>query len=341
MRDARGFTVVEALVGLGILIVAILGAMSFFIFGSSRAQESFRYKSVEEVLASVTALMSYDIQRAGFGLFPGSGTSYPQLGLFVVDGGGTTNPLPDELYVNYSQYLSLEWSPDSAEAEKAAPLCAAQYRAINSVFTRPEQSFICAPYTFYYQGFVTLSATVSPFPLYAVPQALSTADIGAVLATPTGVVGGAAAVSSATCTVAGSPAPQLPGTQNWQVQFSPVGKNSAGGPQAILAGWTAVPAISYRVVPGVGTGTGRLMRNNRPIMGGDAYVDVSNFQVTCRMATGNWRTTNLDPPTLRMVEINIRYRLNKGKGDVTKWSPVYSRTIRVTPRTIVLKQTVG
>ncbi|MBI5572124.1 MAG: hypothetical protein HY914_19430 [Desulfomonile tiedjei] len=339
MGDTRGFTVTEALVGMAILIVAILGAMSFFIFGSSRAQESFRYKSVEEILASATSLITYDIQRAGFGLFPGQGPSYPNLALFVADGGGTTNPIPDELYVSYSQYLTLEWSPNCADSEKAPPLCAAQYRAINSVFTNPAQLFTCLPYTFYYQGFVTLSASVTPFPLYAVPMALSEGDIGAVVATqgPTGTV----AASTATCTVLANPVPQLPGTKNWQVQFSASGKDSTSNPQAIGANWTAVPAISYTVVPGVGSGTGRLMRNSRPIMGGDPYIDVRNFQVTCQMSDSTWQTTNLNPAQLRTVEVNISYRLNRGKGGELSWSPVYSRTLRVTPRTIVLKQTVG
>ena len=340
MRDARGFTILEAIVGMGILIVAILGTMSFFIFGSQRTQESFRHKNVEEILASVASLISNDIQRAGFGLFPNVGTAYPQLGLFVIDGGtGVPNPLPDQLYVNYSNYLSLESNPQAPPSENNSPTCSYQYRSINSVFTRPDKAFTCGPYTLYYQGFVSLAVSNS-LDLLGVPASLSFSDIGAVLAVMADGTG-AVAASPATCAArTATPLCTLPGTENWTLSFASSGKNATGGTQTISAGWVAVPAIRYHVEQATTQNTGRLLRNGAPIMGGDPYLDVTNLQVTC-FAGGAWQTMNAAPALLRMVEINISYRVNRGKGDAINWTPVYSRTLRVTPRTIVLKQTVG
>jgi prepilin-type N-terminal cleavage/methylation domain-containing protein len=329
VENPRGFSLVEALVGLVILSMALAGALSFFIFGSQRATESFRRKGAEETLASVTSLITQDVQAAGFGLFAGGGSSYPQLALFVVNS-SATGTTPAELYVNYSGYLSFDSSPQGPPADDLPPTCSTQYRSINSVFTRPFRPFSCGPLTLYYQGVVTLP-TATGFTLYAVPTALSTSDIGAVI-TSGGIVSDATSVSS--------PGP-LTATSNWTISFPSMGRTSGGGAAAIAAGATAAPAISYKDVQGSGTSTGKLLRNGVPIMGGDAYVDVNNFQVRCQFADGSWQTTNTSPSSLRMVEITISYRMNRGKGDQFLWSPTYTRTLRVAPRTVVLKQRVG
>ncbi len=339
MRISRGFTLVEAMVGMVILAVIVAGALSFFVLWSGRSAESFRYKAADEVAATAVSLITTDIRKAGFGV-----ANSPQYAIFVVDNGSN----PDELYLSYGDFMNLQGDIRAPTSDTLS----VPYRSINSVFMQ-NRAFTVGADTISFQGRITL-ATASNFQLLAIPTVYGATHypgIGAVIASAPGAVD----VDINHTVFAAGP---IPGTQNWTFPLVNPGKDAAGNPVNLTAGMVVTPAISYKLIPGTGNGTGALWRNygkagspfGTAIMGGTPYVNVTDFQVRVQFADATWADTNTQPANVRLVEAVISYRVllnpktsNDASGltnswGASGWGPVVQRTVRVSPRSITLNQ---
>ncbi|MBI5572902.1 MAG: prepilin-type N-terminal cleavage/methylation domain-containing protein [Desulfomonile tiedjei] len=310
MKRLQGFTLIECMVSLAILAFAIVGALSFFIFQSRSGFVTFKHKAAEDTVFFTQTIIARDIAMAGNGV-----STHPELAVFVKETAGA----PDELYLNYSGHLTLN-NPDVI----ANPVIKSAIQR-NSVFaeTRTDPG---------YQGWLAL-ATSGEFMLEAFPQI---SNSGTPVASMNSAIGAIITASGAVMDVnvkgtSAVPGP-LEGTQNWR--FPLVG--------AVATGTLVSPAVSYKwrqVDVGGGEMLGSLWRNRGddnspydvPILGGDPYLDVTNFQVRCQFADGTWQTTNTSPTNLRQVEVTISYRT---RGRTAYWGPVLTRTFAASPRII-------
>jgi prepilin-type N-terminal cleavage/methylation domain-containing protein len=343
MRDTKGFTLVEAMIGMVILGVVIAGALSFFMLWSSRSTETFRYKDADETVATAVSLITSDIRKAGFG-----NTSNPEYAVFVVDNGTTQ----DELYLNCGEYLNFE---GDIRAPTAYPEWVA-YRCINSVF-KPNRQFTLSGVNLAYQARVTLD-TVSDFTLWGIPKvygASNYSNIGAVIAAS----GTPPTAFAADVNIKGTSATDgtITGTQDWTFPLvSSSGKYSDGSSAALSVGLVVAPAISYKVIltPDGGITGGALWRNRgssaapfgTPILGGTPYLDVTGLSVSCQFINGteiSMADTNTTPALLRAVQVTLQYRVMISKtqttdtgGKIRGWGPTVRRQILVSPRSLAI-----
>jgi prepilin-type N-terminal cleavage/methylation domain-containing protein len=330
MRNQKGFTLMELMIGMLILGMAIAGALSLFIFQSKRGHESFRDKTTDERVFAALALISRDIQQAGFGV----SAEHAKLALHVKK----TSGAPDALYVSYSDYLGLQY------LERASEL---KFLRMNSIWC---ERCLDAPY----QGYVKL-VDPSRLVLQGIPQRTSNTlntSVGAVLAdtTPTSSTSPPVPVEvdvKATTAVANTSAL---GTQDWTFPFVA---------STLAANTVVVPAVSYRMVrvdrtePFYGSSKTityySLWRNRgkdanpygEPLLGwypttdiGDKFLNLTDFKVRRQYSDGNWDTAGADPGNLRLVEISLSYQVNKGSGSATSWGPIVKRTLRISPRNL-------
>ena len=307
MKRSHGFTLVECLVTLAILAFAIVGALSFFIFQSRSGFVTFKHKTTEDTVFFTQTLIARDIAMAGNGV-----STHPELAVFVKHSAG----VPDELYLNYSSHLTLN-NPSVIPD----PIIQTAVQS-NSIFAEMRTG---------YQGWFPLASS-GEFALQALPQ-ISNAGIpvtsmnsaiGAIIS----AAGTAMDVDIRSTAALDGP---IEGTQNWR--FPLVG--------AVPTGTIVSPAISYkwRQVNVGGEILGSLWRNRGndnnpydvPILGGEAFLNVTNFAVRCQFSDGTWQDTNTNPLMLRQVEVTISYQT---RGRTPYWGPVLTRTFAVSPRII-------
>lgn len=342
MKHIRGFSLVEAMIGMVILAVILAGAMSFFMLWSSRSAESFRYKNADETVATALNMITADIRQAGFGV-----TANPEYAVFVVDKGTTT---ADELYVNCGDFLNFE---GDIRAPTSHPESVA-YRSINSVFKK-NRTFTVSGNSLAYQALFTL-ATNANFTLFGIPTVPSATRypyIGAVIASA-GTIAADVNINGTSHTdhLDGSGNPT--GIQDWTFPLVSPGRNATGGSAPLTAGMVVAPAISYKLIAGTGGGTGALWRNRgssaapygTALLGGNPYIDVTNFQVRCEFKIGSassWDVTNSSPANLRVVEVTLEYRVMISKSykvnTTTKiygWGPKVQRQLIVSPRSVAI-----
>lgn len=370
MRDSRGFTLMELMVGMLILSAAIAGALSFFIFQSQRGHESFRDKNTDEMVFSALALISRDVHAAGFG----SVVAYPKLALLIK----RTTGYPDELYTSFSDYVDTQYyerNPDLAAITRAL-------RA-NSIFCSDGN---CAASGVQYQGYLKLTDT-SNLRLYSIPQrnASLNSAVGAILGDTDSVSTSDAAACDVNVktTTAVSPVSGVTGTQDWT--FPVVGATTAGFTSTTIV----VPAVSYKVryyksdgslytgtppsdlyESSTGTIFGSLWRNRGPDNnafgipllgwcpnGGNPFINVKNFKIRRQYADGGWdqvdpskpgevAAVSPSPKNVRLLEITVTYQTNiskettqlTGSSDRPRavWSQPVTRVIRVSPRHLAL-----
>ncbi len=334
MRNQKGFTLIELMIGMLILGMAIAGALSLFIFQSKRGHESFRDKTTDERVFAALALISRDIQQAGFGI----SADHTKLALHVQ----TTSGAPDALYVSYSDYLSLQYLERSSDLK---------FLRMNTIWC---DTCLDAPY----QGYVKL-VDPSRLVLQGIPQRTTdtlNGSIGAVLAdtNPTSKTTPPVSVEvdvKATTAVANM---SVLGTQDWTFPFV----TSSLAPNTVV-----VPAVSYRMVKVDRTesfyGTSKtvsyysLWRNRgkdadpygEPLLGwhpsndpnqdrGDKFLNLVDFKVRRQYSDGNWDPAGADPANVRLVEISLSYQVNKGSGGATSWGSTVKRTLRISPRNL-------
>ena len=346
MRNARGYTLVELMVGMVILLLVIAGALSFFIFQSVEGFESFRMKRVDEAVFLTQSLISRDILEAGCGL-----ASNTNLAMLVVDrdgddsyantyiakwDGGTPvekKTYPDEMYVNFSQFLSMEVPPkfkegtaghDTADSIKQISLF---YDSFDNKSGKK------------YQGYLQL-ASANQFQLLCIPKRTGQTmyeSIGAVIL-DNGSVVDVRIKEMKDYPPSDCSTPEQ--TQTWTF------------PLASSVTATVAPAVSYkwRKIAVGGSQIGSLWRNRgaeadysdttyastrTPILGGENYLDVTDFQVDLRFSDGTWATSfgTRERSTLRTVRITISYR-TRVRDDKAWWSPVHQRVFAVSPRNL-------
>ncbi|AFM25806.1 PilW family protein [Desulfomonile tiedjei] len=330
MRNQKGFTLMELMIGMLILGMAIAGALSLFIFQSKRGHESFRDKTTDERVFATLALISRDIQQAGFGV----SADHAKLALHVK----TTSGSPDALYVSYSDYLSLQY------LDRATDLT---FLRMNTIWC---DRCLDAPY----QGFVKL-VDPSRLVLQGIPQRSSNTlngSVGAVLAdtTPTSKTTPPVSVEVDVKATTAVVNPSVLGTQDWTFPFV---TSSSLAPNTIV-----VPAVSYRMIKVDRTesfyGSPKtvsyysLWRNRgsdanpygEPLLGwdpttdrGDKFMNLVDFKVRRQYTGGSWDTGG-DPANVRLVEISLSYQVNKGTGGATSWGSTVKRTLRISPRNL-------
>lgn len=369
MRNSKGFTLVELMVGMLILAAAIAGALSFFIFQSQRGHESFRDKNTDEAVFSALTVMSRDIHAAGLGVV----SDYPKLALLV----RRTPNLPDALYLSYNEYMDIQYY------ERDANLTFLRGASIwcSKGSCRDVQTTGSG-----YQGYVTLADT-SNLRLYAIPKRISTSlnsNVGAILVDVNTTAADAEArdvnVKLSTATPRANPL----GTEDWTFPIVAEGT-------ALASTMLAVPAVSYKVryynadgspftgdltaldsssglsySSGVGTIFGSLWRNRGPDgnaysvpilgwspQGGNPFINIRNFQVRRQYRDGGWdvvknagETVEVapNPRNVRMLEIALTYQTNLSKTTVQTgtdkpkavWSQPVTRIMRVSPRHLAL-----
>lgn len=326
LTNARGYTLVEMLVGMVILLMVIAGALSFFIFQSTEGFESFRLKRVDEAVGLAQSVIARDVLEAGFGL-----GDHPELAMHIVQ---DTSPVSvdgtpvtrDQLYLSYSGYLTMESATPAATGDFATAV------RRNTVFLDSMSN---------YQGFLTYGGS-DQFTLQYCPKISNTAaswvyNVGGVIALDSA---GTVAVrdvlyndSTTTCTNA-----------SLQGYLSCTFKVQSGlSPNVSIA-----PAVAYRVADQTvdGKQIGTLWRNRggdstptvMPFLGGEHYFRVIGLEVDYQFANATWAKAwnagaNQTPSTLKLVRVRLTYQT---RGKAAKWSPRHVRTIIVSPRNLVL-----
>ncbi len=98
MRNERGFTIVEMMVGSVVLLIVILITMSFFHSQSQYGGELVKDTGIRESLSAITMLIRHDVMHAGDALYDN-----PKLGIFAdAANGGAFH----RLYVNYAMFMN-------------------------------------------------------------------------------------------------------------------------------------------------------------------------------------------------------------------------------------------
>ncbi|MBM3298981.1 MAG: prepilin-type N-terminal cleavage/methylation domain-containing protein [Deltaproteobacteria bacterium] len=325
MKDTRGFTLVEMLIGMVILSLAIAGALSFFILQSREGFESFKIKRIDESVALAQAVLARDIMEAGFGVTDCNNSADASncrayLAIRIVDG---ANEGRDALYVNYGSYLTLE--PPTTHSTTAVQTAMKKTGVFYDTLCKTDDA--C------YQGFIELGTGLSQFTLKDVAiAATNNGNVGALIAT----VSTSVLVKDVKVGQSSAAAGSLPGTQNWTFKLD----------GTITADYGA-PAISYKWVKTSVSGEqiGGLWRNRgaesapwgEPLLGGEAYFQVNDFQCDYQFSDGTWATAfsaTHTPTQLKLVRVILSYQ-TRGR-DMHKWGPVHRRIVTASPRNLVL-----
>lgn len=324
LTNGRGYTLVEMLVGMVILLMVIAGALSFFIFQSTEGFESFRLKRVDEAVGLAQSVIARDVLEAGFGL-----GDHPELAMHIVQ---DTSPVSvdgmpairDQLYLSYSGYLTMESATPAATGSFASAV------RRNTVFLDSMTD---------YQGFLTYGGS-DQFTLRYCPKLTGTTFVNN--------VGGVIALDSAgTVTVKDvlyNDSITTCADESLQGYLSCTFKVQSG---LATNQWIA-PAVSYRVADQTvqGKQIGTLWRNRggdatpagMPFLGGEHYFRVIGLEVDYQFADATWAKAwnagaNQTPATLKLVRVRLTYQT---RGKAAKWGPRHVRTIIVSPRNLVL-----
>jgi prepilin-type N-terminal cleavage/methylation domain-containing protein len=347
MTSERGYTLVELMVGMVILLMVIAGALSFFIFQSVEGFESFRMKRVDQAVFLTQSLIARDILEAGCGL-----SVNENLAMLVLDHDGDDtyantytakwnagSPVqektyPDELYVNYSQYLSMDVPAKFKESTQGQDVTDSIKQSSLFYETFDNKSGKK------YQGCLQL-ASASQFQLLCIPKHTGQTmyeSIGAVIRDD------GTAVDVRIKNMKDYPPTDCSRPEQTQTWTFPLASTVTA---------TVAPAISYkwRKIAVGSRQIGSLWRNRgadadysdptyastrKPILGGESYLDVTDFQVDLRFSDGTWATTfgTRARTDLRSVRITIAYR-TRARDDQAAWSPVHQRIFTVSPRNLV------
>jgi len=261
MNNSKGFTMVEMMVAAGILMIAITGAMSFFIYQSQKGADSTRIRSARESLALALVLIQRDIMAAGYGVEGNKSLSFVSAtyGIDKVTGNEYNSTLttykPAKLHVGFGTFLDMNFDVNGTNDT-------------NSVFKYSASKDIgsAALATFVYDQF----------------------PIDMAVTTDTKPVGGFISSSGASDVNWYTSGSKPRGTKSWTVRLQ--SGMPAGTPSSFRntqAGKVA-PSIVYRIAqdfahsyvkPGVIEPTYELQRNGMRIAGGEPGLEVYNLTV--------------------------------------------------------------
>ncbi len=354
MRMSKGYSLVEMMVAAGVAAIFLAVALPFFVFQTSQQSESYRTKYADQEADLALTMIRRDIMHAGLGC-----RGHEALGIFVQDGGGTQ---PDELYVNYSNYLNMMGTASllGAQQKSSTSACTteagnhAKFLLLNSVFNAERvDEYDCDPWKIGYQGVIDYARNMSSgsgtnLALYGIPKNIGKYAIGAAIA-KTGGSDFADTVMEAdlyqTQSPASAPSPTPDSLQHLQFKLSSVSWSSSGS----LIGKMVAPAVSYNLWEA------GLWRNRgpeaspwgRPLVGALPMMEVTDFQVRCQFVDsaglphwtpdeGQFGTNPYIVKNLRLVEVTLTYKTKLTSDFGTKWTSERSRRISVCPRTLVL-----
>jgi prepilin-type N-terminal cleavage/methylation domain-containing protein len=85
MNNSKGFTLLEMMVAAGLLVIALAGAMSFFIYQSQSGADSGKLKAARENISLALMLIQRDIMLAGYGVYGGGSVTNPKTLSMVLD----------------------------------------------------------------------------------------------------------------------------------------------------------------------------------------------------------------------------------------------------------------
>lgn len=325
MTKPNGFSILESMIGLVLLAFAIVGTFSFFIFQSAGGFDSSRRKFADENVFLTQAILTRDIMHAGYGV-----ALHPELSVFVRDNLGVDGS--DELYVNYTNHLSVDQVPEGIANAAALDLL----KSYNVFFDGRKDL---------YKGVFEIPSTASAsLQLAALPKGVTSRDIGAFLCSNGSATSPNPYRLEVNVATAGSTGqnPQLSDRNDWNFPLM----------NAATPGHIATPAISYKLgyvtvdneqVKALWRNGGNLVGTPvvTPLLGGEPYFQVRDFQVRLQFADGSWAsgyygTGTQTPANLRLVEVTIRYQTRRKGISKVQWdrSLMLSRVIAASPRTI-------
>ncbi|MCA1959157.1 MAG: prepilin-type N-terminal cleavage/methylation domain-containing protein [Desulfomonile sp.] len=331
MRSSKGFTMVEMVVGLLLLGMIIVVAMSFMVFQSRYGRTATAQRSAREAVALALNMMARDIRQAGHGLgddLP-EGTSINSFNLAILpdlaDGtdevqtydDGTTHRCYNRLFVQNGMYLSEDpnVSPSVFDAN-AAPGGARYYKPGGGS---------SGPFPFAGMG-IDLSTSSD-----LVKNTLKDNQIGGLI----GFQVGAAANPRSTALLAYNTSPP-----NYSLSGSLTTANTY-----------YVPAIVYSYA---GAPDYALLRNNQVLVGGGTDIRVTGMCIRATFYDSASPTKEIQVPIaakkfpecditlLRYLMITLRYKIRQkiDTSDPEKpWSmaPEMKRTVMAAPRSIVME----
>ena len=112
MKDSRGFTLAELLVGMLLVSIIIVGAVSVFVYQNRYGSDAWVKRNARESITLAVGLLRNDILHAGYGLM-----WQPEMAFYPAN--LTNNPKKagdryyTKLYVNYGRYLKIASPEDS------------------------------------------------------------------------------------------------------------------------------------------------------------------------------------------------------------------------------------
>ncbi len=273
MSNSKGFTLVEMMVAAGILAIALAGALSFFIYQSTKGADATRLRVARENLSLALMLIERDIMAAGYGVAGAttSSSSTKTLSLYINGNYGVddvtsntynskdTTSTPDKLYVGYGTFLDMNFDVLASNDTNTV------FR-YSSLRTQP-----------------TVQPT--PYPRVSLPPAPLSAPTNSFvydLFQYTGM-----AVTTDTKPLGGFICDVVAGTQAADIDWVATGNPATGTPPwtfklaaaAQLSGNVA-PAIVYRIAQDSKRPTQELQRNGIRIAGGDPNLEVYNLKVS-------------------------------------------------------------
>ncbi len=333
MNNQKGFTLVEMMVAGGLLVIALAGAMSFFIYQSHKGSDATTIKGARENLTLALMLIQRDLMAAGYGVM-GVSTIDPKTlsvvptasyGLDKVNGNlysstDSTTLQPDKLHIGYGTFLDMNFDINGVNDTNSV----FRYSATKNIGGSPQSTFI--------------------YDLFPVEMAISTDNkvVGGFICGT--CAGGQPGAGDVNWTTAGS---KTVGTKSWTVKLQST--SSTGTPatfQNSLNG-NVTPAIVYRIAQDFGhlwadpvNGPPyELQRNGVRIAGGDPRLEVYNLKVVDETAS------DADPTKRkRRYSIRIDYQVKLGGSNQESnlhgtakvtWFKGYV-TIKADPRVIIL-----
>lgn len=115
MRNSKGFTVIEMMVGAAVLLVVLLIATSFFIFQSRYGGQLVRDTGTRETMSLAMMMIKRDVMHAGEGL-----GDIPELSLWM-DDVDSSNTYYKKLFVSYGRYLTSIAASDVPNPDYTTP----------------------------------------------------------------------------------------------------------------------------------------------------------------------------------------------------------------------------
>jgi type II secretory pathway pseudopilin PulG len=337
MKNNRGFTIIEMIIGGAVLLIVLMIAMSFFIHQSKYGGRLMKETGVRESVSSALNMIKRDIMQAGSGLVNQDLADSPKTALSLllddVDTSVSTEKYYKKLYMSYGGYLTTVLPQPSGTMQT------------NSDYVNASNVYYVFGVEGYKNGpiFGSTGASINQFRIKAFPQ-----DIGCVLTYATTTpsvnavsVSGAYDTTTQTTLFTIKSSTALPFTP--AISYELITKDTIPAP---------TPALADVNFP-------ELRRNGVSILGGPKErtmkLSPTGFRIRCQFIASDGTTTwvpqdaNFSAQTfanLRLVEVQIRYRMSKSskeaEGAPTEadkqagWSQEIVKTINISPRDLVL-----